>query len=186
MEINQIAALGAQELSHTLQQVDPAQIDELARAILVAKRIFVTGAGRSLLMLRCLAMRLMHVGLSSYVVGDTTTPAFRKGDLLIAASGSGETEGVVRTAQKAHKLGGQVAVFTIQAASTLGRLGDAVAEIPAYTDKRSIPETSRPLLPGGSLFEQSVLLLGDALVLPLGEQLGIPTDAAFANHANLE
>ena len=64
-------------------------------AICKAKKIYVAGAGRSLLTLRCLAMRLMHLGFESYVVGDTTTPAFEKEDLRIAGSGSGETKGLV-------------------------------------------------------------------------------------------
>lgn len=36
------------------------------------------------------------------------------------------------------------------------------------------------------MFEQSMLVLGDAMVIPLGEKAGIPTDRAFSRHANLE
>lgn len=44
----------------------------------------------------------------------------------------------------------------------------------------------KPVLPGGSLFEQSMLVLGDSMVIPLGERALIATDRAFSRHANLE
>ena len=136
--------------------------------------------------MRAFSMRLMHLGFESYVVGDTTTPAFEKEDLLILGSGSGETGGLINVANKAKKIGGTVAVLTIRRESTLGRLADLLVEIPAYTDKVEDPGSRRPILPGGSMFEQSMLVLGDALVLPLGERAGVPTDRAFSRHANLE
>ena len=43
------------------------------------------------------AMRLMHLGLTVHVVGETTAPAIRSNDLLLAASGSGTTAGVERS-----------------------------------------------------------------------------------------
>jgi len=186
MNISEIANEAGLQLAECLGKVNDTQMEQLEDAICEAKRIFVFGAGRSMLMLRCLAMRLMHLGLVSYVVGDTTTPAFGKGDLLITASGSGTTSGVVNVARKAKTLGGKIAVMTIKRESELGMLADYLVEIPAYTDKVQYKDLKRPLLPGGSLFEQSVLLLGDALVLPISEKEKIPTDMAFTLHANLE
>lgn len=180
------AVLGAQQLTDCLARVNESQLDALGEAILSADRIFVTGAGRSLLALRAIAMRFMHLGLTAYVVGDVTTPAFGPNDLLIAGSGSGTTGSVVRVAEKAKKLGGKVACFTIKATSTLGQLSDLVVEIPAFTTKENYEGMEKPVLAGGSEFEQSILLLGDALVNPLGERLSIPTDEAFRLHANLE
>lgn len=186
MEIGRIARMGATQLADCLAKVDERQLEGLADAIVAARSVFVCGAGRSLLMLRCLAMRLMHLGLTSHVVGDTTTPAFGEGDLLIAASASGSTSSVVNVAEKARALGGMVAAITILPGSTLGHLADYVVEVPAYTDKPGDDRLERPLLPGGSMFEQAVLLLGDALVLPLGKRADVPLDRAFTLHANLE
>lgn len=180
------AAAGARELAACVEAVSEAQADALLEEIAAARAVFVVGAGRSLLMLRCLAMRLMHLGLTAYVVGDTTTPAFGPGDLLVCASGSGTTGSVLRVAERAHELGGRVAAFTIEATSPLGALADAVVEVPAFTDKRAVAGSELPTLPGGSLFEQAVLLLGDALVAPLGVRTGVACDHAFALHANLE
>lgn len=180
------ASKGAEQLSGCLARVDEESVEALEDAIVDAEHVFVVGAGRSLLELRCLAMRLMHLGFTAFVVGDTTTPAFREGDLLIAGSGSGTTSGVVRVAEKAKFLGGKVAAITIKADSPLGRLADVVVTVPAYTDKENYEGMDKPVLPGGSEFESSILLLGDAMVVPLGEKKGIPVDKPFNLHANLE
>ncbi len=181
------AAKAANELSQTLARVNPAEVDALIGEILAAKTVFLAGAGRSLLMLRAFAMRLMHVGFTAHLVGDTVTPALREGDLLIIGSGSGETSGLVAMGKKVKQLGGRLAVISIFPESTLGKAADVVVRIPAYTDK--LPESAdnrRCTLPGGSMFEQGILLLGDSVILPLSEKTDTPTDRAFARHANLE
>lgn len=185
MTITEIAKTAGVQLTDCLSRISSEQVEMLMDEICRAEKIYVFGAGRSMLMLRCLAMRLMHLGFTSYVTGDTTTPAFGARDLLIVASGSGTTSGVVNVAKKAKALGGKVAVLTINKEAPLGQLADIVVEIPGYTDKVEM-KGDRPLIPGGSLFEQSVLLLGDAMVLPLSEKHQIPTDRAFSLHANLE
>jgi len=186
MQITEIAALAGTELSNTLRMIEESQVKALTDAICEGKKIYVSGVGRSLLMLRCFAMRLMHAGLESYVVGDTITPAFEKGDLLILGSGSGETAGLVSVADKARRLGGRIALITVRPASTLGRMADMIVEIPAYTDKVTDENKKLPILPGGSLFEQCMLLLGDAVFYAIARMREIPTDRPFAKHANLE
>ena len=54
--------------------------------ILNARRIYVMGAGRSGLVAKGFAMRLMHLGFQSYVVGETITPALQKGDVIVIFS----------------------------------------------------------------------------------------------------
>lgn len=177
----------AADLSACVAAVDPARLEALADAVHGARAVFVCGAGRSLLVLRCLAMRLMHLGYTAHVVGDVTCPAFGPGDLLLCASGSGETEGTVRRAVRVRTLGGTVAALTIEEGSALGRAADVVVPIPGFTDKRPLAgREGRPTLPGGSLFEEAVLLVGDSLVVPLAERQGVPVDRAFSRHANLE
>ena len=67
------------------------QVNSFIEALLSAKRVFVIGAGRSGLVAKAFAMRLMHLGLDIHVVGETITPALREGDILVVVSGSGET-----------------------------------------------------------------------------------------------
>jgi 6-phospho-3-hexuloisomerase len=93
------------EIEHVLNEVDEAQLDTFADQLLAAPRVFVTGEGRSGLMARAFAMRLMHLGLAVYVIGETTTPAIQGADALVAVSGSGTTEGTVHTVQQAKALG---------------------------------------------------------------------------------
>ena len=59
------------------------------------------------------AMRMMHMGIDAYVIGETVTSTFTQDDLLIIGSGSGETKSLIPIAQKAKELGGKVGVVTI-------------------------------------------------------------------------
>jgi 6-phospho-3-hexuloisomerase len=83
------------ELEATLAHVSEVEIAAAQKMILAARRVFVTGAGRSGLALKMAAMRLMHLGLTVHVAGEVTTPAIGQGDLLLVASGSGTTAGAV-------------------------------------------------------------------------------------------
>lgn len=186
MNITQTATKAAAELSDTLSNIDEASVQQLIQLAEDAKKVYFAGAGRSLLALRCVAMRFMHVGFETYVVGDTTTPAFEPEDLLIIGSGSGETSGLISIANKAKKIGGKVALISIRESSTLASLCDIMVRIPAYTDKVEDASMKKPILPGGTMFEQAMLLLGDTMILQLGEKNGVSTDKYFNRHANLE
>ena len=100
-----------QELSRTLTAVPPQKGEELADRICQAKRIFTAGAGRSGLAARAFAMRLMHLGYTAYVCGETTTPSLQADDLLLVVSGSGNTATLLCMAEKAKKLGAQLATL---------------------------------------------------------------------------
>ena len=119
IELEQAIALVLAENQRVLQAVSSPAIAQFLQAIPTAKRIFVEGEGRSGLAMRMAAMRLMHLGLQDYVVGETIAPSIRSGDLLIACSGSGETEGVVAIATKAKAIGACVVAVTTQSESTL-------------------------------------------------------------------
>ena len=83
-----------------LNEEDIAKFIEI---ITTADNIFVTGAGRSGLAAKAFAMRLMHLGLSSYVVGETISPAINAGDCILAISGSGENNTIVTAAKISKK-----------------------------------------------------------------------------------
>jgi 6-phospho-3-hexuloisomerase len=167
-------------LKTSLNGLEEAQAEGLADAIIGANRIFTAGAGRSLLMIRSFAMRLMHMNFKAYVVGETVTPAIQEGDLLIIASGSGETGALTLMADKAKKIGASLALITAHPDSTIGRLADHIVSIPV------IPDNTSQL--GASLFEQCLLILCDALVIRIVEKCGIEqgNELLKKNHANLE
>lgn len=82
-----------EELQHSISQLDHQEAERMAELLLQSNKVFVAGAGRSGLMGRAFAMRLMHVGKEVYVVGETVTPGIEPGDVLVLGSGSGETRG---------------------------------------------------------------------------------------------
>lgn len=187
MKTADVAYQAVMELAETLRNADSRQVEIFASLIKEKKRIFVAGAGRSLLMLKAFAMRLMHVGFEVYIVGEVTTPAFLAEDLLVIATGSGETQSLVSIAEKAKSYGGTVAVLTIFEDSSIGKIADVAVKIPAFTDKLPVSEVNKKgILPGGSMFEEAVLLLGDALIVDLAKEHQVDTGKAFEKHANLE
>ncbi|CAM3567841.1 3-hexulose-6-phosphate isomerase [Klebsiella spallanzanii] len=175
------------DLHQLFKKVNADDVQHLEQLISEAPAVFVYGAGRSLLMLKAFAMRLMHIGISVHIVGDVVTPALREGDLLLLASASGETGSLIQVAKKARSLGGKIALLSIFPESTLGQLANVTVKLPAYTDKLPDgPDNVKGVLPGGSMFEESVLLLGDTLILRLAEMNGHLLTKGFALHANLE
>lgn len=149
MNISEISLAILKELERVLGSADPAQLETLADEILAAKRLFIAGTGRSLLMMRGLAMRLMQFGLEAYVVGETVTPAILPGELFVIGSGSGETGTMVVMANKAKAAGANIALLTIYPDSTIGKLADYIVHIAAATSKgRADSGVHPPYSPG--------------------------------------
>ncbi|WP_293785903.1 6-phospho-3-hexuloisomerase [uncultured Pedobacter sp.] len=149
-----------------------------------AKRIFITAAGRSGFAMQSAAMRLMHLGLTVYYVGDTTSPAIGTGDLLIAASGSGATSSIVRAVEKAIGAGANVVGITTNAESPLAKLCNHLVLVPAAEKEDHSKKVSTQY--AGSLFEQFLLLLNDAVFQSLWKLSGQPAEELWKRHANLE
>ena len=183
MEETQYAKIVSQEISDVVGKLDQEQLAALVEAIVAAKRVFVCGSGRSLLMMRAFAMRLMHMGVEAYVVGETITPAIADGDLLIAGSGSGQTRGTLATVQAAAAHGARTAVITAHGDSEIAEASDVVVVVPLPVTGEAGPSSCQPL---GALFEQSLLVVGDVVVLSLMKRLGTTNEQMRARHTNLE
>ena len=175
------------ELKAALSSIDKQQADQFVDAMIAADKVFVAGAGRSLLMVRGLAMRLMHMGFNAYVVGETATPAIEPGDLLIIGSGSGETGTLAVMANKAKKVGAKLALITIYPESTMAKLADCVVQIKAATTKGS-RDSVKSFQPGANMFEQSLLLFCDSAMICVIEkcQISEGNEKLMKRHANLE
>lgn len=165
-------------------QIDFDQLALLLPYIQQADRIFLIGAGRSGLALRAAAMRLMHFGLTVFIAGETTTPAIKKGDLLIAASGSGTTSTIVKAGEKAVAAGADLAVFSTAADAPLAKLASLLVILPAAQKQDYGTAVSAQY--AGSLFEQALLLLTDAVFQTLWAADGTPAQELWKRHANLE
>ena len=173
-----------EELRSALSVLGDASGEELAEAIIGARAVFVAGSGRSGLAMRSFAMRLMHLGLSAHVVGETTTPRITDKDLLVI--GSGSTPGLVVHSERARSIGASVALITIDADSPIAANASIVLPIAAPSPKVAEDTGARSVQPMGSLFEQALLLILDAMVLMLMEKMGETAETMFARHAVLE
>ena len=163
--------------------------------ITTADNIFVTGAGRSGLAAKAFAMRLMHLGLSSYVVGETISPAINAGDCILAISGSGETNTIVTAAKISKKRGAKVLALTSYPESSLGKLADGVIHVKGRTKvevddenylKRQIKGNYTSLTPLGTAFELTSLVFLDGLVSELMEAMGKTEEDLKNRHTVLE
>ncbi|MCA9858177.1 MAG: SIS domain-containing protein [Thermomicrobiales bacterium] len=180
--LDEAAEIVAEQVE-AIARIDETSVDALLTAIDGANRVFVLGEGRSGLVGRMFAMRLMHLGHQAFVVGETTTPSITNGDLLIAISGSGETGSVVLLAEGASKAAVTIAAVTANAESRLAHLADFTIVLP--TQHKLEGASSRQY--GGSLFEQTTLLLFETMV---SMRTAGDASAGFASlakrHANLE
>lgn len=163
---------------------DQAAFRAAQNEIAVANRIFVLGAGRSGLALSMVGMRLMHLGLDVHIVGDATTPAIAPADLLLVASGSGSTAGIVRNAEEAKRVGATIVAITTKPDSPLAALASVTILVPA-AEKRDHRTTVSEQY-AGSLFEQVLLLLGDALFHASWLSSRRSAEQLWPRHANLE
>jgi 6-phospho-3-hexuloisomerase len=175
-----------EELDSLLASVDERQMAAFLDALLQAKRIFVIGMGRTGLVMRAFAMRLMHIGCSAHVIGETTTPSIGKGDLLVVGSGSGETRWPLDATEMAKKLGARVVTITSRPESSLARAADLVIKLPAASLKALSTDAHPSAQPVGSLFEQGLLLLLDAAVMLLMARLPEAPASLPERHANIE
>jgi 6-phospho-3-hexuloisomerase len=174
-----------QELSRTIELISDEEAEELVNKILESNKIFVAGAGRSGFMGKSFVMRMMHMGIDAYIVGETVTANLEPSDLLIIGSGSGETKTLVPIAEKAKNIGGTVAAITISPDSTIGKLADIVVKLPGAPKDQSTGDY-QTIQPMGSLFEQTMLLFYDALILRFMEKKGLDSNKMYGKHANLE
>ncbi|MGR8930348.1 MAG: 6-phospho-3-hexuloisomerase [Gammaproteobacteria bacterium] len=146
-----------------------------------AKRVFISGAGRSKLVGNFFAMRLMHGGYDVSVVGEIVTPSIKDGDLLIIISGSGETEQLIAFTKKAKQVGAKIALISAKDDSTIGDLADLTLQI-----GRSEQYGKVRGMPMGTVFELSTLMFLEATISHVIHEKGIEEEIMRSRHANLE
>ena len=183
-----------ENVSKTTKNVNPEQLSEMTSMIESVERVFVMGLGRSGLVAKAFAMRLMHLGLKVYVVGETVTPAITDKDCLIAISGSGETSYIVSTTKIAKDIGSKIIGITSYNDSTLAKQADIIVELKGRTKiesennyiSRQISGQHQTLSPLGTLFEVSALIFLDATIAEMMHDLGQTEKDLKARHTVLE
>ena len=173
------------ELSQSLGAISPEQTDRLIDDILKARKVFVVGVGRVMLMLQAFAKRLNHIGVEAYFVGEINEPAITGDDLLILGSGSGESAFPVVISKVAQKYHPRMAYLGSNLNSTIAAASDIAVRIPCRT-KLALPDEIPSEQPMSSLFEQSLLLYLDTVSMMIVRRKGIVVSDLWQKHANLE
>lgn len=173
------------EIGVVLNIVEEENVAELVQSILKSRRVVVHGAGRVGLACKGFSMRLGHLGKEANVVGDSTIPPIGKGDLLIVASSSGETQTVLDVALQGKKSGAHVAVITAMPDSRIAKLADSLVVLKAPT-KFGPMEGVNSIQPMASLFEQCLQVFFDIMVLLLMEETRQSHDDLWARHSNVD
>ena len=166
------------EYQQALSNLNNSNVCFLTRQILQANRIFILGAGRTRCVLQMFAMRLAQTSIPTHMVGEVTTPAIMPEDLLIAASGSGETASVITLSQQARKTQAPIFGITATANSTLQNLSEHTLLLPPPTGGNT------QLL--GNFCETCLLLVLDQVIEEILDVLQKPATELQKTHANIE
>ena len=177
--------LVSNEIRQTLSCVDTDQLERLIDKILGSEKVFFVGVGRVMLSLQAIAKRLAHLGIATHIVGEITEPALTDKDLLIVGSGSGMTLFPVAIARKAKAIGASVVHVGSNPRSDMAEIADFMVRIPVRT-KLYLPDEVDSQQPMTSLFEQTLLVLGDVVAKMIIEQRQINLKDLWQHHANLE
>jgi 6-phospho-3-hexuloisomerase len=179
------------DLGRVIKAVDPDETKRFKRAILDAQSVYLAGAGRSGLIARTFAMRLVQLNLKVHFVGEVTTPAITANDVLVICSGSGRTESMLGVASRAIAAGARIVLITSAIIAPLPQLAQVRVLLPPL-----IPVTSTAPTPGSTpesllqpmrtLFEQSLFLYLDHVVLELMDDLDASIAEMQRRHNNLE
>ena len=185
-------------ITQTVSQISEEEIGRFVEKIMEHKqsKILVMGAGRSGMVGRAFALRLLHLGYQVYILGDTLVPSIGAEDLVIAISGSGATKLVVTAAEAAKAVGAEIAAVTSFPDSPLAKLADLKVIIKGrvMSEKerredyfaRQILGLHEPLAPLGTLFEDSCMVFFDAVVAVLLEKHKLSEEEMRKKHANIE
>ncbi|MDV4150516.1 6-phospho-3-hexuloisomerase [Clostridium sp. AL.422] len=171
------------EVNNVVLNVNEKEIGEIVETLNKNNSIFVDGEGRSGFQAKGFAMRLMHIGYKSYVMGETITPALKKDDIFIAISGSGTTKNTLSNASSAKNLGLKIIAVTNKRNSPLGEIADIILEVPGKI-KSDGEGGSIQLL--SSLFDQAVHIVLDCVCLLISKRENLSNSEALNNHVNIE
>jgi 6-phospho-3-hexuloisomerase len=188
--------LMASTITSTANVISDNEVGAFINELLTAERIYVLGAGRSGLVAKAFAMRLMHLGLRTYVVGETITPAMKEGDTIVAYSGSGETKSIAELCETAKTIGGRICLITSNKDSRIGRIADSVVVIESHRDAvndesaeyevRQMMGEHRSFAPLGTIFETTALIFSDAVISAIMEIIHVEEKDLKGRHANIE
>jgi 6-phospho 3-hexuloisomerase len=170
------------KIEDILNSVSDEDIKKIKNLFFKSNRIFVYGAGRSGLVAKAFAIRLMHLGFQTFVIGETITAPVQQGDMVVIISGSGETIPAVMTAEIAHNLEASVVSITGKKKSDIARFADITLYISASCNDLE----RKKYAPLGTLFEASVWILLDGIIADLLDSKKECEEDMRSRHATLQ
>jgi 6-phospho-3-hexuloisomerase len=184
------------EINSILSNIPLKQTNNLINQIISANRIFLVAIGRVNLSLQCFGKRLSHLGFKVELVGALTEKPATKKDLLIVASGSGESIIPLHISKKAKKIGCKILHITSAKKSSIRKIAHYVVELNAPIKKTnqkvkeslsdSASKTKLSIQPMSTLFDQALHIYGDIVSVQIIEKLRLNKINLWKNHANLE
>jgi 6-phospho-3-hexuloisomerase len=200
LDFPKLVRLAVSELGSNLLAIPDASITSLIEQIAAARRVAVYGVGREGLAMKGFAMRLFHMGVQAFVVGEMTAAAVGSGDLLIVSAGPGYFSTVSALASEAQRAGCKVVGFTSQPPSPIQDWANFIVQIPAtclppasllgqdpaHLHRIGSADGSHSILPMGSSYECALQLFFDLVSLLLQRRLGVAMESMKARHTNLE
>jgi 6-phospho-3-hexuloisomerase len=194
--VQEMMQLMASKIRAISKAISDEDVEKFLAELLQAKRIYVIGAGRSGLVAKAFAMRLMHLGLAAFVVGETITPALNRDDVMVVFSGSGKTKSVADIAETAKEIGAHICLITSNAGSRIGRIADCVVIIEHHRDEveddavefeiRQMLGEHKSFAPLGTVFETASIVFSDAIISRLMEITKTDENALKIRHTNIE
>ena len=184
-----------ENLKEVIDKLDKEAIKAMLQKTIDSNRVFVMGAGRSGLVAKAFAMRLMQLGFSVYVVGETTTPAVLPSDVVIAISRSGETRTITDLGKAAKDIGSTLLTITSKKDSTLSKISDITLIIPSkmkndseeanYLERHMLSDYKK-MFPLGTSFEITALVFLDSVISQLIMLTGTSEDELKSRYTNIE
>jgi len=173
------------EIQQALDRVSSEEVDRLIDDLLSADKVFVFAVGRVLLALECLGKRLGHFGIDCQIVGSINEKPIRPGDLMLIASGSGESRLPAEIARIAKSKGAKLALITSARESTIKSISDVVVHLPCPT-KNDASAGTPSTQSMSTLFDQSLHIFGDVISIAIQHHKSLKSDELWKYHANLE
>jgi len=194
--VQEMMRLMASKIRTIANSISDDDVGKFIEEIMKARRIYVMGAGRSGLVAKAFAMRLMHLGFQAFVVGETITPALNAGDVMVVFSGSGRTKTVADIAETGKEIGAHICLITANPDSRIGKIADCIVIIEHHRDDveddavefeiRQMMGDHKSFAPLGTLFETVSMIFADAIISRLMEITKTDENALKNRHVNLE
>ena len=193
--VQEMMQLMASKIRAISKTIPDENVERFLAELLKAKRIYVMGAGRYGLVAKAFAMRLMHLGLRAFVVGETITPAVNKGDVMVVFSGSGKTKIIADIAETASEIGAHLCLITSNSDSRIAKIADSIVIIEHQRDDvdddagfeiREMMGDHKSFAPLGTIFETASMVFADAVISRLMELTQTDEITLKNRHTNID